>query len=177
MENVHPKDYYQQLDEAMERSGFNVNGPPKANDSQGRFEALLALTKSTHDAKGNDYASNGRPYENLRAGEEWGVEGWQYAMLRADEKMRRLKNFARTGSLKCESVFDSLIDIAVLSLIAYILLEDVSSNAVQSAPTPLGEEVIYASGTGVGFSNCGSSVFSLRNGWRRDAVDKECGGR
>lgn len=147
----------------------NVENGPKVNDSQvkTRFAELLDLMQSTHDVKGNDYASKGRPYENLRAGEEWGVDGWKYAMLRADEKLRRLKNYAQTGSLACEGVYDTLIDIAVLSLIAYILHEEEQSTSTEK------DEVMYESSlhNGIG-GRCGSSVFSLRNERRNAAYQK-----
>jgi len=100
-----------------------------------RFDEILALMQSTHDAKGHDYEGDGRPYENLRAGEEWNIEAWKYAMMRADEKMRRLKSFAKTGTLKNEGALDSFLDIAVLAAIGYVLFEE-SANKDSSAQTP-----------------------------------------
>ena len=98
-----------------------------------QFDALLAKMKQIHDAKGHDYEGDGRPYENLRAGEDWNIEAWKYAMLRADEKMRRLKSFAKKGTLKNESALDSLLDIAVLAAIGYVLFEEASG--VMPEPT------------------------------------------
>lgn len=98
-----------------------------------RFDEILSLMKSTHDAKGADYESNGRPYENLRAGEEWDIEAWKYAMLRADEKMRRLKSYAKTGTLRNEGALDSFLDIAVLAAIGYVLFEE--AQAIRPEPT------------------------------------------
>lgn len=97
-----------------------------------RFDELLVQIKALHDSKGQDYEGNGRPYENIRAGEPWGIEPWKYAMLRCSEKMRRLQTFSTTGSLNNESAFDSLIDIAVLSLIAYVLLEETHAHDEQA---------------------------------------------
>jgi hypothetical protein len=87
--------------------------------------------KATHDAKGHDYEGGGRPYENLRAGEDWNIEAWKYAMLRADEKMRRLKSFAKNGTLKNEGVLDSLLDIAILAAIGYVLFDEATATATQ----------------------------------------------
>lgn len=102
-----------------------------------RFDELLALMKTTHDSKGQDYEGKGRPYENIRAAEQWNIGAWQYAMIRAEEKMRRLKSFAQTGALNNESAFDSLLDIAVLSLISYVLLEEALGRPPSPhAPTP-----------------------------------------
>jgi hypothetical protein len=94
-----------------------------------QFDALLAKMKQIHDAKGHDYEGDGRPYENLRAGEDWNIEAWKYAMLRADEKMRRLKSFAKKGTLKNESALDSFLDIAVLAAIGYVLFEEETATA------------------------------------------------
>lgn len=102
-----------------------------------RFDELLSLMKSTHDSKGKDYEGNGKPYANIRAAEDWGMGSWKYAMMRADEKMRRLKSFAQTGTLSNESAYDSLLDIAVLSLIGYVLLEEESKTSSASSPAPL----------------------------------------
>ena len=101
-----------------------------------RFDELLRLMKTTHDAKGADYEGDGRPYENLWAGEEWSIDAWKYALLRADEKMRRLKSYAKTGTLKNEGAFDSLLDIAVLAIIGYVLLEEQLNSAVLPCPMP-----------------------------------------
>lgn len=94
------------------------------NERYKRFGELLTQMKTLHDAKGKDYEGNGRPYENLRSGEKFGVRPWIMASMRANEKMHRLQSFAQTESLNNESAFDSLIDIAILSMIAYVLLEE-----------------------------------------------------
>ena len=99
-----------------------------------RFDELLTLMKTTHDSKGADYEGKGPAYSNLRAATEWGVGGWQYAMIRADEKMRRLKTHAQGSTLKNESAFDSLLDIAVLALIGYVLLEEEIGRPEPAAP-------------------------------------------
>lgn len=88
------------------------------------FYALLEEIKKLHDSKGSDYEGQGKPYCNLRGPEEWGVPAWVYAMTRCEEKMKRLKTFATGSTLKHEGARDSLLDIAVLSLIAVVLLEE-----------------------------------------------------
>ena len=89
-----------------------------------KFKALLQEIKQLHDSKGADYEGSGVPYANLRASEEWGVPAWIYAMLRCEEKMRRLKTYAKGSTLKHEGARDSQIDIAVLALISIVLRED-----------------------------------------------------
>jgi hypothetical protein len=89
-----------------------------------KFDALLKEIKALHDSKGADYEGSGKPYANLRASEEWGVPAWVYAMLRCEEKMRRLKTYAKGSTLQHEGARDSQIDIAVLALISIVLRED-----------------------------------------------------
>lgn len=88
------------------------------------FYALLDEIRKLHDSKGSDYEGQGKPYCNLRGPEEWGVPAWVYAMTRCEEKMKRLKTFAKGSTLQHEGARDSLLDIAVLSLIAVVLLEE-----------------------------------------------------
>jgi hypothetical protein len=93
-----------------------------------------------HDAKGQDYEGNGRPYENLREGEDWGVQPWVMSMMRVGEKMRRVKSFAQKGTLQNESLTDSLMDIAILSLIAIVLMEEEAKTS-SASPQPAQEPV------------------------------------
>lgn len=82
------------------------------------FTALLAELQTLHDRKNQDYGRDTDPYANVRASEDWGVPAWQGAMIRATDKLRRLQTFARTGRLSNEGVEDSLLDLAVYTLIA-----------------------------------------------------------
>lgn len=101
-----------------------------------RFDELLVRMKALHDSKGKDYEGNGRPYENLREGEDWGVEPWKMAMMRAGEKMRRLKSLAHGQTLENESAFDTFIDIAILSAIGFVLYEEqVGANGIKALDT------------------------------------------
>lgn len=114
---------------------LELAGLAKLNTGQGpperypRFNELLKIMKTTHDKKGADYEGKGRPYENLRASEEWAIKPWIMAMMRVGEKLKRLQSYAQQGSLNNESAFDSLLDIAILSLIAYVLLEESKPHA------------------------------------------------
>ena len=98
--------------------------PPHPTDRYAGFNELLKEIKALHDSKGADYEGSGVPYANLRASEEWGVPAWVYAMLRGEEKMRRLKTYAKGSTLQHEGARDSQIDIAVLALISIVLRED-----------------------------------------------------
>jgi hypothetical protein len=89
-----------------------------------RFHALLKEMGEMHDKKGADYGSPADPFLNIRQGHEFGIEPWKNAMSRAGDKMVRIKQFAKTGSLENESVKDSLLDLASYAIIALILLEE-----------------------------------------------------
>ena len=115
-------------------SGFNVPPPPTCATwdpkSEGTpkvryaaFDALLREIKALHDSKGADYESDGVEYSNLTAAEQWGIPACKYAMNRVDEKLNRLKSYAQGSTLQHEGARDSMIDIAVLSLIAVVLKE------------------------------------------------------
>ena len=115
-------------------SGFNVPPPPTCATWDPKiectpkvryaaFDALLREIKTLHDSKGADYESDGVEYSNLTAAEQWGIPAWKYAMNRVDEKLNRLKSYAQGSTLQHEVARDSMIDIAVLSLIAIVLKE------------------------------------------------------
>jgi hypothetical protein len=94
-----------------------------------RFHGLLREIGELHDRKQADYGRGDDPFANVRASEEWNVDGWIGAMVRLNDKVRRLQSLSTKGSLANESAFDSLQDIAVYALIAYVLLEQDQAEA------------------------------------------------
>lgn len=86
-----------------------------------RFHALLADIAELHDRKQHDYGKVHDPFANVRASEEWGVEPWVGAMIRATDKVRRLQAAALGSELRNEGIEDSLMDLATYSLIALVL--------------------------------------------------------
>jgi hypothetical protein len=48
-------------------------------------------------------------------------------MIRANDKIRRLQTYAKTGLLANEGVRDSFLDLAVYSLIGLVLFEEEES--------------------------------------------------
>jgi hypothetical protein len=88
-----------------------------------RFHELLAEAGRLHDKKQADYGRTDDPFANVRASEEWGIDGWVGAMVRATDKVRRLQTLAQRGSLSNESAADAFMDLAVYALIARILYE------------------------------------------------------
>jgi|SRR5579871_4931217 len=89
-----------------------------------RFHNLLREIGDLHDLKQADYGSQRDPFANVRASEDFGIPAWVGTMVRANDKMHRIKAFAQAKVLKNESVRDSLMDLAVYSLMALILFDE-----------------------------------------------------
>ena len=100
-----------------------------------RFHELVNEIGVLHDKKQVDYGRDTDPFSNVRASEEWGIEGWVGAMIRLNDKVRRLQVFATKGTLANEGAYDSLMDIAVYAIIAYVLLEDRKATRDTHVPT------------------------------------------
>jgi len=88
------------------------------------FESVLREMKRLHDKKQLDYGSKTDPFANVRAAEDFGIPGWLGAVLRANDKMSRLKSFAEKGVLANEPIEDSLIDLANYAVIALVLYRE-----------------------------------------------------
>ena len=99
---------------------------PVRHPSSARFHALLQEAAALHDQKQADYGSDSDPFANVRASEDWGIASWVGALVRLNDKVQRLKAFARKGSLQNESAQDSMVDIAVYALIAHVLYDEQS---------------------------------------------------
>lgn len=100
--------------------------PPPVTGDQG-FHELLFKIGQLHDRKQMDYGRQSDPFANVRASSEWGVEPWVGAMIRLNDKVRRLQRFADRGMLANESAEDSMMDVAVYALIALRLYREASS--------------------------------------------------
>lgn len=88
------------------------------------FIAILDEMRALHIKKGADYGNGKDVLANVRACEEFGVLAWKGAILRASDKMSRLKTFCKTGKLANEGVEDSLIDLANYAVIALRLFRE-----------------------------------------------------
>ena len=86
-----------------------------------RFHALLKEIGDLHDKKQADYGVQTDPFANVRGSADWGIEPWIGAMIRANDKIKRLQKYAREGNLENETAEDSFKDLAVYALIALIL--------------------------------------------------------
>ena len=92
--------------------------------SSQRFHELLDTLGKLHDKKMQDYGRSDDPFANVRGSQEWGVKPWMGAMVRANDKVKRLQKFAVDGNLANESVMDSFLDLAGYALIAAVLYEE-----------------------------------------------------
>lgn len=101
----------------------NFHGHPQ-------FYALLDEMAKLHSRKNHDYAGKGNPLRNFYKCKEMGLSPFQGVMVRLSDKWSRLESFMRQGVLevKNESIKDTLMDNAVYSLLAMILLDEESKD-------------------------------------------------
>jgi hypothetical protein len=92
-----------------------------------KFYELLDTMAGIHSRKNHDYAgATGDPLRNFKASVGIGIEPWRGALLRLQDKMMRVENFAKYGILKVtdECVEDTLVDLANYALLTLILYQE-----------------------------------------------------
>jgi len=90
-----------------------------------RFYELLDEIAELHDKKNHDYAQDGDPLSNLRRSENFGIPGWKGILIRLSDKWSRLEELSKKEArVKEESIKDTLLDNAIYSLLAVVLLEE-----------------------------------------------------
>lgn len=89
-----------------------------------KFNALLEEIQKMHDDKNTDYSTLEDPLANLKECTKLGLDPSIGVLLRMQDKMMRIQNFYKKGELVNESVRDSLIDLAVYSLLAVVILDE-----------------------------------------------------
>lgn len=97
---------------------------PERHPNSARFHEIIGELSELHDRKQADYGRGDDPFANVRSSEEWGLPGWVGAMIRAQDKIRRLQSLLLKGKLENESAEDSLRDLAVYAIIALVLFEE-----------------------------------------------------
>lgn len=85
--------------------------------------------RELHCRKVADYGRDHDPLANCRASGEFGIDPWIGVMVRAMDKVHRIKSFLANGKLENESVEDSLKDLAAYALIALVLFREQSKTA------------------------------------------------
>lgn len=97
---------------------------PERHPNSARFHEIIQELSDLHDLKQADYGRGDDPFSNVRSSEEWGLPGWVGAMIRAQDKIRRLQSLLLKGKLENESAEDSLRDLAVYAIISLVLFEE-----------------------------------------------------
>lgn len=103
-----------------------------------RFFELLLQMAEMHSKKDHDYTADGIPYSNIReSADEVGIPAWKASLIRLGDKRSRLRTFARDikNQVCSEKIEDTLLDLAVYSLITLILYEEENANEKASTPT------------------------------------------
>lgn len=95
-----------------------------ASDPTDPFYLILKEMAEIHSLKAKDYGSDEDPYANIRATEEFGIPAWTGAMIRAADKLARVKAFVRNKILVNESLEDALLDGATYFAIALQLYRE-----------------------------------------------------
>ena len=96
------------------------------NKQSKRFYEILDVIKNLHDQKRHDYGANEDIFANFRLSELSGISAWQGSVVRMGDKYARISNFIKKGEFKFkeESIKDTLMDMAIYSLITMILFEE-----------------------------------------------------
>ena len=89
-----------------------------------RFHELLKEIGELHDKKQKDYGTADDPFANVRGATEFGLPAAMGAFIAMSDIMTRIKSWCKNGSVENDTIEDSLKDMAVYSLIAYVLLEE-----------------------------------------------------
>ena len=91
-----------------------------------RFTEILTTIKKLHDNKRHDYADTDDIFANFRLSNLAGISPWKGSVIRMGDKYARISNFIKKGDFKFkeESIKDTLMDMAIYSLITIILYEE-----------------------------------------------------
>lgn len=89
-----------------------------------KFDALIKEIHALHESKNADYSEDSDPLSNLRRCESFGIPAWKGVLVRISDKYSRLEQLAGGKEARNESLRDTLIDQAVYSLLAVLLLDE-----------------------------------------------------
>ena len=101
------------------------------NKQSKRFYEILNVIKELHDKKRHDYGANEDIFANFRLSELSGISAWKGSVVRMGDKYARISNFIKKNDFKFkeESIKDTLMDMAIYSLITIVLYEEEMFNA------------------------------------------------
>lgn len=89
-----------------------------------KFDALLEEIRDLHNKKNHDYSDDADPLSNFRRAQRFGVDPFKGILIRLSDKWARLEQLAGGKKPKNESLRDSLVDNAVYSLLAVLMLDE-----------------------------------------------------
>lgn len=97
----------------------------KVKGGHPRFYEILDEMADLHHRKNNNYAADGDPLSNLRQCEQFGLPAPTGVMVRMGDKWSRLCELMKgKKDLVGESIKDTLMDMAVYSILQIIVLEE-----------------------------------------------------
>ena len=98
-----------------------------------RFYEILDTIKELHDKKRHDYGADEDIFANFRLSEQCGISAWKGSVVRMGDKYARISNYIKKGEFKFkeESIKDTLMDMAIYSLITMILFEEEEANRIE----------------------------------------------
>lgn len=123
-ENIGKDNFYRELGYDEDEYEFYDADEKFTAPLDTRFSEIVRQMEEMHNRKQSDYGKPGDPFSNVRASEDFGIPGWVGAIVRGNDKMKRLQKFAKGESLVNESVEDSFLDLAVYTIIAMILFQE-----------------------------------------------------
>lgn len=88
------------------------------------FTSILRDIEQMHFSKQEGYGTAEDPFSNLRASENLGIPAWKGALVRLNDKIARLNNYALYETLPHEGVADNFKDAASYAILALVLLEE-----------------------------------------------------
>lgn len=90
-----------------------------------KFYELLKKIEDLHDRKNSNYANDSDPLSNLKQSEQFGIPAWQGTLVRMSDKWSRITELAKgKEDLVGEAIEDTLLDLAIYSLLCIILYEE-----------------------------------------------------
>ena len=90
-----------------------------------RFYKLLEEMGDLHSRKNANYTAGQDHFANIRESEKFNIPAWKGTLVRMGDKWNRIISLAKgSPDMVGENIRDTLMDMAVYSLICIILLEE-----------------------------------------------------
>src|SRR5271166_4599289 len=128
-------------------------GRTEMSKGNAEFLKILDEMRELHERKSAEYGQSEDAFTNVRSSKAFGVPPWVGVMIRAHDKMIRVQSFLQNGSLKNESLEDSLMDLAAYAVIALALRREEVADAekvVAHPPGRCGDGTVVGTGHHVG---------------------------